>query len=84
MYRIFFVTIGLVFGLLGSSTLPAQIFSAGSDSAAAGGSMNITATLDNSGSGGAVQASASSTTKTAMESTSISPRFSQGAGPREW
>jgi hypothetical protein len=55
MYRIFFVTIGLVFGLLGSSTLPAQIFSAGSDSAAAGGSMNITATLDNSGSGGAVQ-----------------------------
>jgi hypothetical protein len=55
MYRMYFVTIGLLFGLIGSPTLQAQIFSAGSDSAAAGGTMNITATLENTGSGGEVQ-----------------------------
>ncbi|MDE0959561.1 MAG: hypothetical protein OSB09_02150 [Planctomycetota bacterium] len=55
MYRIYLITIGLLFSGFGSTTLQAQSFSAGSDSAAAGGTMNITATLDNTGSGGAVQ-----------------------------
>ena len=55
MIRMILITTALLLSLAVATQTHAQTFSAGSDSAAAGGSMNITATLDNVGSGGAVQ-----------------------------
>jgi len=55
MTRMILATAALLMSLALANQTHAQTFSAGSDSAGAGGSMNITATLDNVGSGGAVQ-----------------------------